>query len=103
MYRYRNHVVVKYGQFAQYKALIDELDALCAKKGMSKSTAWVPVVGENNAFVLETDYSDLATFDRETGQFFSDAEVMSVWRKAAALIIEGSGRDELLTGAPDLA
>jgi hypothetical protein len=103
MYRYRNYVVVKYGQFRQHKELIDELEALCEKKGLTRSTAWVPVAGEDNAFISETDYPDLATLDRETAQFFSDAEVMSIWRKAAALIIEGSGRSELLTRPPDLA
>ncbi len=36
-------------------------------------------------------------------QFFSDAEVMALWRQAAALVIEGTGHDELMTQPPSLA
>jgi hypothetical protein len=103
VYRYRQYVVVKYGQFRQYKELFDQGNALCEKKGWTKATTWVPVGGESNAFVIENDYPDLASYERETDQMYSDAEVMGLWRQSAALIIEGSSREELLASAPDIA
>lgn len=103
MYRSRLYQVIKYGKFREFKDLFDQINALCEQKGMTKSSGWVPAVGENNAFVMETDYPDLTTWEREGEQFFSDAEVMALWRQAAALIIEGTARDELLTEPPNLA
>ena len=103
MYRSRLYQVVKYGKFREFKELFDQVNSLCETKGMTKSQGWVPVVGENNAFVIETDYADLAAWERENTQFYSDGEVMNLWRQAAALVIEGTGHDELLTEPPSLA
>jgi hypothetical protein len=103
MYRNRFYQVVKYGKFREFKDLFDQINALCEQKGMTKFSGWAPVVGENNAFVIEADYADLTTWERETDQFYSDPEVMTLWRQAAAVIIEGTGHSELLTQPPSLA
>ena len=103
MYRHRVHVHVRYGHFAQYLAIAEELNELARSRGRAESTFWTPTVGRNNEFIIETEYPDLATFQSETSAFYSDAESMKLLRSAAEYVIEGSVHDELLETAPHLA
>src|SRR5437660_11954220 len=94
--RHRLMSTVKYGRFNDFVSNIKELNEICAARGWSPMRMMAPVVGENNLVVVESDYPDLATFEREMNEFYSDAEAMKVWRAGGDVIIEGTARDELL-------
>jgi hypothetical protein len=66
------------------------LDEISVERGWAQSRILAPFVGATNEIVLETDYPDLTTFEKEMAAFFADAEAMRVWRSAAGLIVEGS-------------
>jgi hypothetical protein len=60
--------------------------------------------GPINQMVVETDYSDLAEFDRETTTGSSDAEWMKAFRSGIEFVADGTVPVvELLEEAPLLA
>ena len=61
-----------------------------------ESTTWTPAVGTSNDAVLETEYPDLATFEKFNHAFQSDPESMKVFRGAAGIVVQGSAHDELI-------
>ena len=103
MYRHRFYVQVRYGHFKEMLEAWERLNELARSRGWQESTFWTPAVGTANEFVIETDYPDLATFQKQGEAFSSDAEFMSVFRGTADYVVEGSGRDELYQTAPELA
>ena len=90
------------GLIASLEAL-HEVNRLCREKGLSEATYWSPLGGANNTLIIETDYSSLAEYERQSEAFYSDADVMNTWRRTSEYIIEGSGSSELLMPAPTLA
>jgi len=103
MYRFRIHVQVKYGHFAEHLEVCGQLNELARSRGWIESTFWVPTVGIGNEIIIETDYPDLATFQREGDAFSSDPDAMKLLRSTSELVVEGSARSELLEPAPTLA
>ncbi|TMC68249.1 MAG: hypothetical protein E6J13_15020 [Chloroflexi bacterium] len=95
MYRHRAYQQIIYGHFNEFIKANDELNAIARKKGWPEATLWTPVVGTGNDAVLETDYADLASFEKVNRAFQSDAESMKVYRGTAGLVVQGSVRDEL--------
>jgi hypothetical protein len=96
-------MTAKYGKFNEVTQCLHQVNEICAARGWIVGRVFTPFVGTNNEIIMETDYPDLATFERETDEFYGDAEAMKIWRAGADFIIEGSGRDELLADAPLLA
>jgi hypothetical protein len=94
---------VVYGHFADVLRVMDELNKLMRDRGWSEFTSWTPTVGKGNELIFEAEYTDLATFERETQAFFSDAEAMALWRQAGEHIVQGSFYSELVEPAPHLA
>jgi hypothetical protein len=103
MYRARFIVQVRYGHFKEHLEAWQQLNELARSRGWAGSTFWTPTVGAANEFVVETDYPDLATFQREGEAFSADAEAMKLLRSMSELVVEGTGRGELLETAPTLA
>ena len=103
MYRSRFHVQVRYGHFKEALELCERLNELGRARGWTESTFWTPSVGNANELIIETEYPDLATFEKQGEAFSSDAEVMSVFRSTAEHVVEGSGHSELVQSAPRLA
>ena len=95
MYRHRFYQQVIYGHFNEFLKANDELNAIARKKGWPVATVWKPVVGTGNEAVLETDYADLATFERVNHAFQADPESMKIFRGTASLVVQGSVHDEL--------
>jgi len=95
MYRHRAYAQVIYGHFNEFLKATEELNAIARKKGWPESTIWTPVVGTGNEAVLETDYPDLASFERINRAFQSDSESMKIYRGTAGLVVQGSVRDEI--------
>ena len=103
MIRYRWIGEVRYGHFAEYVEIGEELRALQRARGLREGALWVPTVGTGNQIIWEIEYPDLATFESETERFYSDAEIMKLVRRGSELIVQGTGRDELLQPAPHIA
>jgi hypothetical protein len=103
MYRQLIRQQVLYGQFREYLEIAKELTARRQALGLAAPKVWAPVVGQSNEIVLEFDYADLATFERENEAFYSDVESMKHWRALWQLTVQGSTHDELLQEAPSIA
>jgi len=95
MYRHRAYQEVIYGHFNEFLKAMEELNAVARKKGWPESTIWTPVVGTGNHAVLETEYADLASFERTNRAFQADAEAMKIFRGTAGLLVQGSVHDEI--------
>jgi hypothetical protein len=96
MYRHRAYQQVVYGRFNEFFKVVQDLNAVCRKRGWPESRVWSPSFGTGNEVVLEEEYQDLATMERERRAFESDAEAMKLFRSMAGLIVQGSAHDELL-------
>jgi hypothetical protein len=103
MYRQRIRQQVLYGQFREYMAVAEEVMAVRRKLGLTEPTLLAPAFGTAHEVIWELDYPDLATFERENGAFYSDAEAMVQWRRLWQHAVQGSTHDELLTVAPRIA
>lgn len=103
MFRHRLHVHIHYGHFNDYLALAEQLNELARSRGWAESTFWAATVGTANELVIETDYPDLATFQRDNDAFSSDPEAMKLVRSGIEHVVEGSVYDELFETAPHLA
>ena len=95
MYRQRSSQQIVYGHFNEFLKAMDELNAVARKKGWPESTVWTPVVGTGNDAVFETEYPDLASFERVGRAFQADAEAMKIYRGMAGIVVQGSARDEI--------
>ena len=103
MYRHRFYAQIVYGHFKENLEAWERLNELARSRGWAESTFWAPTVGTANEFIVETDYPDLATFQRQSEAFFADSEAMTLFRGTSEHVVEGSGHDELLQTAPQLA
>ena len=101
MYRFRTIAQVKYGHFKDYWELSKKLNELFRERGWTEFTTLTPVAGVGNEVIGEADYPDLATFEKESEAFQSDAEAMNLNRSFAEHIVQGSARTELLETIPD--
>jgi hypothetical protein len=100
MYRLVTRQQVLYAHYREYKELADELIELVRSRGLPVPRLFAPTVGTGNEVIWETEYPDLATFERENNAFHSDAEIMERWRRLWGLVVQGSVHDELLQAAP---
>jgi hypothetical protein len=103
VYRHRVRREVVYGQFREFMEIAEALNDLTKQRGWTASTFWTPTVGAANEVIVETEYPDLASFQRENEAFYADAEVMNTLRRLSEHVVQGSMRDELLEEAPRVA
>ncbi len=76
MNRHRLRQQILYGHFREYIEIVEALNVLARERGWTESTLWTPTVGASNEVIVETEFPDLATFQRQNEAFYSDAEVM---------------------------
>lgn len=95
MYRYREIQQIAYGHYNDFVRAWQDLTVICEKRGWPKPIVWTPTVGIGNEAIVETDYRDLASFQKAYEAFQSDAEAMKVYRGLAGIIVQGSSRSEL--------
>jgi len=103
MVRSRIIQLVKQGHMREEIDLIEELNRVLKEKGLKEGTCWVSFGGILQQLIIEYEYPTLADYERELDAFFSDSDLMKVWRGSAQHIVEGSGREELMSTAPALA
>jgi hypothetical protein len=66
-------------------------------------TAWAPYAGSMNQVVMESDYKDLATLDKEARAFQQDADCMKLWRRMGEVSVQGKTYVEILETAYQIA
>jgi hypothetical protein len=103
MVRARFITQVRYGHFADYLNALEQLNEIARKRGWAEATFWVSVAGTTNELIADIDYPDLATYEREAKEQSADAEWMKVIRGTVDSIVQGTGRNELIVSAPQLA
>ena len=103
MVRARFIVEVRYGHFADYLKTGEKLNEIARGRGWAEATFWVATAGKANELIAEVDYPDLATFERERDATSADAEWMKVIRSTVDMVVQGTGRSEVLQTAPQLA
>jgi hypothetical protein len=103
MVRARFIVQVRYGQFAEYLKALEQLNEIARGRGWAEATLLVATAGTANELIAEVEYPDLATFEREGDAQAADAEWMKVIRSTVDMVVQGTGRSELLQTAPQLA
>ena len=99
-YRVRQIATVTYGHFGEYLATVKKLDQISRARGWATARALVPTAGAGNEIVIEYEYPDLATFQRENEAFYNDREAFEAFRSGAGFVVEGSFRTELLEDVP---
>jgi hypothetical protein len=103
MYRARIHQEVIYGHFREFLQVTESFRALSRERGWTDGTLWVPTAGRGNVVIWETEYPDLASFQRENEAVYSDKEAMDLIRQFSPHVVQGSVHTELLEEAPSIA
>jgi hypothetical protein len=103
MYRARLIVEVKIGRFKDYTEICEKANDLAKARGWAESTTWVTAFGTLNEVIVDTEYPDLATLEREQEAFNTDPEARELVISAVDCIVQGSGRSELISSIPALA
>lgn len=103
MYRQRMHLFPKTQEdWMELMRLGDEFNKLAADKGWTQGTFWMPTVG-GSEMVVEFDYVDLTTFQRESEAMFAEPDMMAVSGKIWALGAAREPYSELLQTMPGAA
>jgi len=79
--------------------LCDELNKLFASKGWTQGTFWTPKAGPWGEMIMEFDYTDLATMQKEDEELFADPEFNKLFTEFNHLSREESFYNELLQTA----
>ncbi|HVB71290.1 MAG TPA: hypothetical protein VND83_07305 [Acidimicrobiales bacterium] len=77
-----------------------KLEEVCRARGWAESRLLSPVAGVGNEIVIEWEYPDLATFQKEMDSFLADQEAFQLFRAGGQYFVEGSIRNELLEEVP---
>jgi hypothetical protein len=101
MVRHSLHQVIALGRFNDALQWARDLNAVSKKRGWSEAKVMVPTVGPVNAFILEWEYADHASFEKEGNAFYQDAEAMATYRRGIEVLAAGHHPwDELEEEAP---
>jgi hypothetical protein len=100
MIRERAHFTVKnMAGWNEALDLIREVDEIQAAAGRATGTVWTQVVGQFNEIVIETDYPDLSTYERESGAMMSDPATMKLFARFEEITVTEKGYNELFMSA----
>ena len=99
-YRMRLINEIKYGQFGDWIKTWQKLDSIMQERGWVPGRLLVPTAGNNNEVIVEFEYPDLATFERENQAFYSDEGAFKAFRAGAEFVVQGTARTELLEDVP---
>ena len=100
MIRERMHFTVK--GLAGWNEALDltrEIDEIQIAAGRSTGTVWTQVVGQFNEIIIETDYPDLAAYERETEALMSDAAALKLFPRFEEITVADKGYNELFMTA----
>ena len=84
MYRDRWHLRVSdVESWNECKRLCHEMNKLAASTGRTQNTFWTPTAGPWGEMIFESDYPDLATYERVEAEWGADPE----WRKLSSRFV----------------
>ena len=96
MYRQKIFVAVRNADgWNQLFEIYEELNALARSRGWAEGKCWTQSFGPFNEVLMELDYPDLATYEKQTNEFYADPEAMKLARRINECTVQGSGRNEL--------
>lgn len=84
VYRYQFHMQVRMGVWRDFRALLDELNAVLRAKGLVPFQPWEAAFGRFNEIMLIAEYETLEAYEREHFALHRDAACMDLWRKMTA-------------------
>src|SRR5712692_10464120 len=90
MVRTRFHQTVTLGRFNDALKWARQMNADAKKNGWAESRLIVPGFGAVNQLIIETEYPDLATMDKEQTEFYGNAEAMATFRSGVELNAPGT-------------
>jgi hypothetical protein len=82
MIRYRSHMTVTLGRFRDALKWAHAINADAKKYGWAESKVLTRVIGPSQELILESEYVDLAAFDKERLEFMTSAEAMATLRSS---------------------
>jgi hypothetical protein len=103
MIRVTNECEVKYGHFAEYLEICEEIDTAMEAKSFKRWTNLTPLTGKSNVIVQTCDYDSLQEMTDEQNRFYADADLMKTFRRGAELVVQGSASGQIYEEAPHLA
>lgn len=90
MVRSRFHTTVTLGRFNDALTWARAMNADAKKNGWAESRMMVPNSGPVNRLILETEYPDLAAYDKQQQEFFANAAAMKTFRSGIDLNAPGT-------------
>ena len=100
MIRERFHFTVKtLAGWNEALDLIREIDEIQIAAGRTTGTVWTQVAGPLNEIVIETDYADLAAYERETAALMSDPAALKLFPRFEEITVADKGYNELFMTA----
>ena len=100
MIRERMHFTVKSAKdWDEALQLVEEANKINAGAGRAQALAWTQVTGPYNEIILETDYPDLASYEREYKAAMSDPELLKLFPRIEEITIADRGYNELFEAA----
>jgi hypothetical protein len=103
MFRVRSTMLVRYGHYNDVVTNSERLNEIAADMGWKQSTFWASMSGQDNVFVVETDFENLEQYQRESDATYQDAEYMKTIRANIDYVVEGSVHTEFLQTAGHIA
>ena len=89
MVRYRFHTTVTLGRFNDALTWARALNVDAKKNGWPESRM-MSAFGPVNQLILESDYPDLASYEKQQNEFFASAEAMKTFRAGIDLNAPGT-------------
>jgi hypothetical protein len=103
MVRVQARSEILYGRFKEALEICEQMNEVSRNRGWREAELLVPMAGQANQLVMDWEYPDLATMQKEDEAFNSDPEAMKLLRQLAGVTVQGSARLEMLQEAPHLA
>lgn len=89
-------MLAKCGQFTQILPAIEELHRFQLSRGMKDTRIWLPVTGQSNRVIIETEFDSMAHLEKELETTLSDKAHLALREKIAAHTVDGSSQRSIL-------
>ena len=100
MYRERMHFTVRsVKHWDEALQLVEQGNKVHAAAGRTQAKAWTQLTGPFNEIILETDFPDLASYEREYKEAMSDPELLKLFPRVEEITIADKGHVELFESA----
>lgn len=95
-------MLAKCGQYLQILPAINELHRFQLSRGMQDTRIWLPVTGQSNRVIIETDFESMAHLEKEMEGTMSSRTHLKLRETIAAHTVEGSS-ERIIMRALDMS